>query len=162
MQGNSYFAVPVVVAPNTTLDTAGGAEFAAAQLTKLQHFPCLNTTGVTGVTPAFCTEFKTPAMCGSPVYVYQADGLNIPQCAAAGSSQVLNVLNPETCEAGVPPPQYAADISTWLQEQMGYVSSKYKDIVVTAVQADATQGPTVGLLRSRRNRTEQTAELCSC
>jgi hypothetical protein len=144
VQGNSYFAVPVAIAPYTMLDTAGAGEYAAAKLTQLQYFPCMNATGVS-TTPAFCTEFNTPAMCGSPTYAFQADGLNIPQCAAAGSSSVLNVLDPATCEPGVPPVQYANDITAWLSEQMSYVATKHKDIRVTAVQADATQKNEVGV-----------------
>jgi hypothetical protein len=126
------------------LDTAGAADFAASQLQVLQRFPCINTTGVV-TTPAFCTEFATPALCGSSTYIFKADGSNVPQCQASGSHMVLNVLNPGgTCVAGTPDPKYAADLTTWLQEQMGFVAgNRWRGTMVEAAQSDAKQQPVV-------------------
>lgn len=145
LQGNAYYAVPVLVSPSTMLDVQGAAEFTAERLQRLQHFPCINTTAGT-TPPTFCAEFSGPAVCGSPTHAAVEDGSNVPQCVATGSSIVLNVLNPETCTAGVPPVQYAADITTWLSEQMQIVAgSKWKGIVAQATSSDATQKPVVSV-----------------
>jgi hypothetical protein len=142
MQGNAYFAVPVRVSPIVWLDTAGAADFTATQLTQQQLAPCINSTNATA--PAFCSEFANPALCGKSTYNVSADGSNVPQCAGAGSSMVLNVLNPETCVAGTPPAQYSVDLSVWLQEQMSIIAgTRWKNIVTKATQPDARQSPTV-------------------
>jgi hypothetical protein len=132
----------VRVSPKVWFDTAGAADFIATQLTLQQLAPCINSTSATA--PAFCTEFASPALCGSSTYNFSADGSNVPQCAGAGASMVLNVLNPETCVAGTPPAQYSADITSWLQEQMTIIAgTKWKNIVTKATQPDARQAPTV-------------------
>lgn len=97
--------------------------------------------------PAFCGEFFTPALCGVPRYSYAVDGSTIAQCQGTGAHLVLDVLNPgqASCDASVTPdPQYAADLTAWLQQQMGFVSgSKWKEAKAQAVQSDAKQQPAV-------------------
>jgi hypothetical protein len=143
--------VPVVVTANAMLDTQGAADFTAARLQALQVLPCMNaTTGSGGGTgagsPAFCTEFAAPAVCGSGSYAYTADGSSIPQCEAAGASMLLNVLSPESCVAGTPPTQYALDVTGWLSEQLDFIGgTRWKGSVMQALQQDAAMKPKVGL-----------------
>lgn len=131
------------------LDTAGAADFVATQLMQHQQAPCINSTDwlPASTLPAFCGEFFTPALCGVPRYSYVVDGSNIAQCQATGAHLVLNVLNPgqQACNASeTPDAQYAADLTAWLQQQMGFVSgSKWKEAKALAVQSDATQQPAV-------------------
>lgn len=148
-QGNAYYAVPVLVSPKTQLDVVGASEFTTAKLQVQQRLPCLAPVNASAA-PAFCSEFAQPAVCAADSYAYAADGGNVPQCAGAGASMALNVLNPQaadTCTAGtLPNPQYATDLDAMWALQMPVIGGYIKGVVTNTSASDATQAPKVGNL----------------